>query len=84
MFKITVGTREITDIRQNFAEGAPGEVFAILGSMGYLEIVANRAAAAQITGAGKGSEVSIFLGEAAAAVTGRRNQFSVPVLSSPH
>lgn len=69
-FKITVGTREITDIRQNFAEGAPGEVFAILGSMGYLEIVANRAAAAQITGAGKGSEVSIFLGEAAAAGNG--------------
>jgi S-adenosylmethionine hydrolase len=69
-FKITVGTSEITDIRQNFAEGAPGEVFAILGSMGYLEIVANRAAAAQITGAGKGSEVSIFLGEAAAAGNG--------------
>jgi S-adenosyl-L-methionine hydrolase (adenosine-forming) len=69
-FKITVGTREITDIRQNFAEGAPGEVFAILGSMGYLENVANRAAAAQITGAGKGSEVSIFLGEAAAAGNG--------------
>ena len=53
-----------------FAEGAPGEVFGIVGSMGYLEIVANRAAAAQITGAGKGSEVSIFLGEAAAAGKG--------------
>jgi hypothetical protein len=38
--------------------------------MGYLEIVANRAAAAQISGAGKGSEVSIFLGEAAAAGKG--------------
>jgi hypothetical protein len=38
--------------------------------MGYLEIVANRGAAAQITGAGKGSEVSIFLGEAAAAGKG--------------
>jgi S-adenosyl-L-methionine hydrolase (adenosine-forming) len=64
-FKIVVGSREITDIRTAYAEGAPGEVFGILGSMGYLEIVANRAAAAQITGASKGSEVSIVLGAAA-------------------
>jgi hypothetical protein len=69
-FKVVVGSREITDIRKNYAEGAPGEVFGILGSMGFLEIVANRAAAAQITGAGKGSEVNIFLGEAAAAGKG--------------
>jgi hypothetical protein len=64
-FKIVVGTREITEVRATYAEGGPGEVFGILGSMGYLEIVANRAAAAQITGAGKGSEVSIVLGAAA-------------------
>jgi S-adenosylmethionine hydrolase len=69
-FKIVVGSREITAIHQAYAEGTPGEVFGIVGSMGYLEIVANRAAAAQITGAGKGSEVSIFLGEAAAAGKG--------------
>ena len=69
-FKIVVGSKEITDIRSAYAEGAPGEVFGIIGSMGYLEIVANRAAAAQVTGAGKGSEVSIFLGEAAAAGKG--------------
>jgi S-adenosyl-L-methionine hydrolase (adenosine-forming) len=66
-FKIVVGSREITTIRSAYAEGAPGEVFGILGSMGYLEIAANRAAAAQITGAAKGSEVSILLGEATAA-----------------
>ncbi|MFZ0733009.1 MAG: SAM-dependent chlorinase/fluorinase [Candidatus Sulfotelmatobacter sp.] len=69
-FKIVVGNKEITEIRTAYAEGAPGEVFGILGSMGYLEIVANRAAAAQLAGAGKGSEVSIFLGEAAAAGKG--------------
>jgi S-adenosylmethionine hydrolase len=69
-FKIVVGSREITDIRKTFSEGAPGEVFGVIGSMGYLEIVSNRASAAQITGAGKGSEVSIFLGEAAAAGKG--------------
>ncbi len=69
-FKIVVGSKEITDLRNNYAEGAPGEVFGILGSMGYLEIVANRTPAAQLTGAGKGSEVTIFLGEAAAAGKG--------------
>lgn len=69
-FKIVVGSREITEIRTAYAEGAPGQVFGVLGSMGYLEIVANRAAAAQLTGAGKGSEVSIFFGEAAAAGKG--------------
>lgn len=69
-FKIVVGTKEITEIRSAYAEGAPGEVFGILGSMGYLEIVANRGAATQITGAGKGSEVSIVLGEGAAAGKG--------------
>jgi len=69
-FKIVVGSKEISEIRTAYAEGAPGEVFAVLGSMGYLEIVANRAAAAQLTGAGKGSEVSILLGEGAAAGKG--------------
>jgi S-adenosyl-L-methionine hydrolase (adenosine-forming) len=69
-FKIAVGSREITSIHSTYAEGEPGEVFGILGSMGYLEIAANRGAAAQITGAGKGSEVSIILGEAAAAGKG--------------
>jgi S-adenosylmethionine hydrolase len=66
-FKISVGSREVTEIRNSYAEGAPGEVFGVLGSMGFLEIAANRAAAAQLTGAGKGNEVSILLGDAAAA-----------------
>lgn len=69
-FRIIVGNKEITEIRATFSEGAPGEVFGILGSMGYLEIVANRAPATQITGAGKGGEVSVLLGEAAAAGKG--------------
>jgi len=69
-FKIVVGNREITEMRNAYAEGAPGEVFAILGSMGFLEIAANRGAAAQLTGAGKGNEVTIILGEAAAAGKG--------------
>jgi S-adenosyl-L-methionine hydrolase (adenosine-forming) len=69
-FKIVVGSREITEIHNTYAEGAPGEVFGVLGSMGFLEIAANRGAAAQLTGAGKGTDVSIILGEAAAAGEG--------------
>ena len=70
-FKIVVGKREIGEIKDAYARGAPGEVFGILGSMGYLEIAANRGAAAQILGVGKGSDVSIVLGDAAAAGDGR-------------
>jgi S-adenosylmethionine hydrolase len=69
-FKIVVGSKEITELRGAYAEGSPGEVFVILGSMGYLEIVANRAPAAQLTGAGKGAEVSVQLGGATAAGKG--------------
>lgn len=66
-FKINVGKREITALHTNYAQGGPGEVFAILGSMGYLEISSNRGAANQLTSAAKGSEVSITLGGALAA-----------------
>jgi S-adenosylmethionine hydrolase len=60
-FKMVVGKREITSMRTNYADGAPGELFAIIGSMGFLEIAANRGSAAQITGAGKGTEVLLVL-----------------------
>jgi S-adenosyl-L-methionine hydrolase (adenosine-forming) len=69
-FKLVVGNKEITVIRTIYAEGTPGEVFGIMGSMGFLEIAANRGNAAQITGAGKGNEVSIILSEGAAAGKG--------------
>jgi S-adenosylmethionine hydrolase len=75
-FKIVIGSREITEICGAYAEGAPGEVIGILGSMGFLEIAANRGAAAQLTGAGKGSEVIVILGEAAAA--GKGAKFGTP------
>lgn len=69
-FKMVVGKHEITEIHPNYSEGAPGEVFGILGSMGYLEIAANRGSAARIVGSGKGSEVTISLEGAAAAGNG--------------
>jgi S-adenosylmethionine hydrolase len=65
-FKLVVGKREVTSLRTNYAEGAPGEVFAIVGSMGFIEIAANRGSAAQTTGAAKGSEVLLALGNGTA------------------
>ena len=70
-FKIVVGKREITALHQSYSEGEPNELFGILGSMGYLEIAANRAAAAQLAGSGKGSEVTIVLESAAGASNGQ-------------
>ncbi|MBV9339398.1 MAG: SAM-dependent chlorinase/fluorinase [Acidobacteria bacterium] len=69
-FKILVGKREVTSIRTSYADGGVGELFAILGSMGYLEIAANRTAAAQLVGSGKGTEVQIILQGAIAAGNG--------------
>lgn len=62
-FKISIGAKApATRICTNYAEGAPGEVFGILGSMGFLEIAANRGSAFQLLGAGKGSEVNVVMG----------------------
>jgi S-adenosylmethionine hydrolase len=70
-FKIVIGKCEISQMRQNYAEGTSGEVFGIVGSMGYLEIATNRGAAAQLAGAGKGAEVLIVLEGAVAAGNGQ-------------
>jgi S-adenosylmethionine hydrolase len=56
-FRIEVAGRTVARICHAYAEAAPGEVFGILGSMGYLEIVANRDSAARILGAGRGAAV---------------------------
>ena len=62
-FKIAIGTKaQATRICANYADGAPGEVFGILGSMGFLEIASNRGSAFQLMGAGKGSEVNVTMG----------------------
>jgi S-adenosylmethionine hydrolase len=60
-FRLKVGNAQVTNLRTAYAQGPPGEVFAIVGSMGFLEIAANRGAAARIAGADKGSEVELTL-----------------------
>jgi len=70
-FRIVVGQCEVTRICTSYVEGAPNELFCILGSMGFLEIAANRASAAQIAGATKGAEVTVVVKGAAAAGNGQ-------------
>lgn len=68
-FKITVGKAQVAKLAQSYSQGAPGEVFAIIGSMGYVEISANRGAATQAVGAGRGAEVMLTLESAAGATS---------------
>jgi len=67
-FKITIGKREISSLRQNYADGAPTDVFAILGSM---DIWRSRPSRRGSPGSrvGKGAEVLITLEGAASAAT---------------
>ena len=58
-FKIMVGKAEITKLCSSYSQGAQGELFAIVGSAGFLEISANKAAASRVAGADKGSEVTV-------------------------
>jgi S-adenosylmethionine hydrolase len=60
-FKIMLGEQAISELKTAYAEGTPGQVFAIVGSMGYLELAANRASAADLLGAKKGMEVGLML-----------------------
>jgi S-adenosyl-L-methionine hydrolase (adenosine-forming) len=61
-FKISIGAKtQATRMCRNYAEGGPGEVFGILGSMGFLEVATNRGSAYQLLGAGKGSEVNLVM-----------------------
>jgi len=61
-FKLVIGKAEVTKIKNAYAQAIPGELFGILGSMGYLEISANRAAASRVAGADRGSDVTVVLG----------------------
>lgn len=60
-FKLSVGKAEVTKLNTSYSAGEQGELFAIVGSTGFLEISANKAPASRLAGADKGSEVSIVL-----------------------
>jgi len=60
-FRIQIGSGEVRGIKPTFSAGEPGEVFALWGSMGFLEIVSNCGSASQILTAGKGAKVVLTL-----------------------
>lgn len=61
-FKITVGKAEVTKLCSTYSAGNAGELFAVLGSTGFLEVSANKGAASRLAGADKGSEVNLVIG----------------------
>ncbi|MGH9455251.1 MAG: SAM hydrolase/SAM-dependent halogenase family protein [Terriglobia bacterium] len=60
-FKLSIGQREISKLSASFAEGQPGELVAILGSSGFIEICTHRGSAAKLVQTGRGAEVFLML-----------------------
>ena len=58
-FILAVGVRQISDLAPAYGSRPIGEVFAIAGSSGYLEVAANQASAARILGCGTGSPLEL-------------------------
>jgi S-adenosylmethionine hydrolase len=61
-FKIIVNQQEITRLNLAYSMGKPSEVFAIVGSSGFIEICTNRGSAAKVLNAGRGAEVGVLVG----------------------
>ncbi len=68
-FKIIVNQTEITRLNLAYSMGKPSELFAIVGSSGFLEICTNRGSAAKALNVGRGAEVGVMLDVPAAAGT---------------
>lgn len=60
-FEVAVGFRIVEKLAHSYAEMPPGELFAIVGSSGYLEISANQDSAAKILGCETGAPVELRL-----------------------
>jgi len=58
-FALKVGLETIRRLALTYTEAAIGEVFAIVGSSGYVEISANQASAARQLGCGAGAPVEL-------------------------
>jgi S-adenosyl-L-methionine hydrolase (adenosine-forming) len=60
-FEMQVGLRLVDRLCSNYAQAAPGELFAIVGSSGYIEVSVNQGSAAKQLGAGAGAPVELTL-----------------------
>lgn len=59
-FKIVIGKFEINSLKRTYCEGNKGELIALIGSSGYLEIASYQNDAAYITGACRGTEIILL------------------------
>lgn len=57
--EIRAGVERITKLAATFAETMMGELFTIVGSSGYIEVVVNQGSAAKMLGVGTGSAVEL-------------------------
>jgi hypothetical protein len=60
-FRIIINHQEITRLNLYYSMGKLSELFAIVGSSGFIEICTNRGSAAKILNANRGAEVSITI-----------------------
>ncbi len=58
-YKVLAGHREITSIHKTHQEGAPGEIFVVPGSTGYLEIAVKDGSAASVLKIKAGSPIGV-------------------------
>ena len=61
MYSIKVKDKVITGVQPAYADQGVGEVLAIVGSRGYLEIAVNQGNALQILDSGLGENILISL-----------------------
>lgn len=56
---VRIGQRRIRGVRQSYSQAKPGELLALIGSTGCLEISVNLGSAAKTLGLGKGAVVEV-------------------------
>jgi S-adenosylmethionine hydrolase len=61
-FKILINSQEVTQLNLAYSMGKPSEIFAIVGSSGFLEICTNRGSAAKALNVTRGAEVGVMIG----------------------
>lgn len=60
-FALKAGLQTITRLALTFSDCAPGELFVVVGSAGYLEVAASQGSAAKSLGCGSGSPIELTI-----------------------
>jgi S-adenosylmethionine hydrolase len=61
-FSLAIGPRQVSVMAHNYAECGPGELFAIEGSSGYLEVSVHQGSAAKAIGCETGAPAELMIG----------------------